>query len=63
MTKDTTKQTSSIIDMNKGLIPDSLESYKKAAKTIGLGISILISCMVVIKLGSIMLSDLKKSGL
>jgi len=63
MTKDTTKQTSSIIDINKALNNDSFESYKKAAKTIGLGISILISCMVVIKLGSIMLSDLKKSGL
>jgi hypothetical protein len=63
MTKDITKQTSSIIDMNNGLIPDSFESYRKAAKTIGLGISILISCMVVIKLGSIMLSDLKKTGL
>ena len=63
MTKDITKQTSSIIDMNNGLIPDSFESYKKAAKTIGLGMSILISCMVVIKLGSIMLSDLKKTGL
>jgi len=63
MKKDIIKQTLNTIDKNKGLIPDSFESYKKAAKTIGLGISILISCMVVIKLGSIMLSDLKKTGL
>lgn len=50
-------------EMSDLLIPDSFEGYKKAAKTIGLGIGILTSFVIVIKLGSIILSDLKKSGL
>jgi len=49
--------------MTKLLLPDSFEGYKRAAKTIGLGIGVLTSFVVVIKLGSIILSDLKKSGL
>jgi hypothetical protein len=50
-------------EMSDLLIPDSFEGYKKAAKTIGLGIGILTSLLIVIKLGSIILADLKKSGL
>jgi len=45
------------------LLPESFEGYKKAALTFGLGLGVLTSFVLVIKLGSIILGDLKKSGL
>jgi hypothetical protein len=40
-----------------------MEDLKKAAKTIGVGLLIFCSFVMVIKLASIMLKDIKKSGL
>tara|TARA_B110000977_G_C10712370_1_gene351788 strand:+ start:362 stop:547 length:186 start_codon:yes stop_codon:yes gene_type:complete len=60
--RDITKQNTER-EINNQLISESFEGYKKAANTIGLGIAVLTSFVLVIKLGSIILSDLKKSGL
>ncbi len=62
MNKDTTKQNSER-EKSSLLLPESFEGYKKAALTFGLGLGVLTSFVLVIKLGSIILGDLKKSGL
>jgi len=49
--------------INDLLVTDSMEDLKKTAKTIGVGILIFSSFVMVIKLASIMLKDIKKSGL
>jgi hypothetical protein len=61
MKENSTKNTPT--EKNELLKSDSFDGFKKAAKTIGLGIGILTSLVIVIKLGSIILADLKKSGL
>ena len=62
MNKDTTKQNSER-EKSSLLLPESIEGYKKAALIVGLGLGVLTSFVLVIKLGSIILGDLKKSGL
>ncbi|MCS5622865.1 MAG: hypothetical protein NZ735_02800 [Candidatus Marinimicrobia bacterium] len=49
--------------INDLLVTDSMESLKKTVKTIGVGILIFSSFVMVIKLASVMLKDIKKSGL
>lgn len=62
MIKDTTKHNLEKEKTNF-LVSKSFEGYKKAALTFGLGLGVLASFVLVIKLGSIILGDLKKSGL
>jgi len=49
--------------INDLLDTGSMEDLKKTAKTIGIGILVFSSFVMVIKLASIMLKDIKKSGL
>lgn len=49
--------------INDLLDTGSMEDLKRTVKTIGIGILVFSSFVMVIKLASIMLKDIKKSGL
>ena len=63
MTEKENSNTKNKMSINDLLVTDSMEDLKKTAKTIGVGILIFSSFVMVIKLASIMLKDIKKSGL
>lgn len=63
MTEKENSKSENRMRINDLLVTDSMEDLKKTAKTIGLGILVFSSFVMVIKLASIMLKDIKKSGL
>ena len=63
MTEKENSNSKNRMRINDLLVTDSMEDLKKTAKTIGVGILVFSSFVMVIKLASIMLKDIKKSGL
>jgi|GEM_PF-3339873 len=63
MTEKGNSKSKNRMRINDLLVTDSMEDLKKTAKTIGVGILVFSSFVMVIKLASIMLKDIKKSGL
>ncbi len=63
MTEKENSTSKNRMRINDLLVTDSMESLKKTVKTIGVGILIFSSFVMVIKLASVMLKDIKKSGL
>jgi len=63
MIENENSKSENITGINDLLDTGSIEDLKKTAKTIGIGILVFSSFVMVIKLASIMLKDIKKSGL
>mgnify|MGYP006450491587 FL=1 len=63
MIENENSKSENITGINDLLDTGSMEDLKKTVKTIGIGILVFSSFVMVIKLASIMLKDIKKSGL
>ena len=63
MIENENSKSENTMRINDLLDTGSMEGLKKTAKTIGIGILVFSSFVMVIKLASIMLKDIKKSGL
>jgi len=63
MIENENRKSENRMRINDFLDTGSMEDLKKTAKTIGIGILVFSSFVMVIKLASIMLKDIKKSGL
>tara|TARA_B100001059_G_C17684275_1_gene501455 strand:- start:672 stop:863 length:192 start_codon:yes stop_codon:yes gene_type:complete len=63
MIENENSKSENTMRINDLLDTGSMEDLKKTAKTIGIGILVFSSFVMVIKLASIMLKDIKKSGL